>query len=226
MSGIKQVGEVALKTIMDSREAKGSFFSVKEFVTRVEKSKVNKRHITNLILAGCFDKMYNIKLAKRRIKILKEYYKLIGQELPAEFIGGDSQHNYFWMLKQMHVSGLSHFDYREIIGLSDLSGSIDSYIDSAEMRIESSVDRKGVVAGVLTKIVLKKGKKGEYAKLVLESNDEELDISMFYKPWAKHKDKLMEQIGKIVVAEGKVYYDEWHKKNQFMIGGVSKICVL
>lgn len=53
INGIKNVGEAALNTIMESRP----YASYQEFIDKVDLSKVNKRVLKNLISVGCFDSL-------------------------------------------------------------------------------------------------------------------------------------------------------------------------
>jgi DNA polymerase-3 subunit alpha len=52
LSGIKNIGDIVLKEIMDQRP----FASLQDFINKVDNSKINKRIIENLIKAGAFSK--------------------------------------------------------------------------------------------------------------------------------------------------------------------------
>jgi len=54
MNGIKGVGEGVVEAICHERQ-KGSFSSLKDFISRIDKNKVGKKNIEVLILAGAFD---------------------------------------------------------------------------------------------------------------------------------------------------------------------------
>ena len=56
LSAIKNVGEAAIKVILDSREVGGEFKSLMDFCQRVDQQKVNKRVLESLIKAGAMDK--------------------------------------------------------------------------------------------------------------------------------------------------------------------------
>lgn len=55
LSAIKGVGEIAAEAIVKERERNGEFESIIEFVKRVDTSKVNKRVLESLIIAGAMD---------------------------------------------------------------------------------------------------------------------------------------------------------------------------
>ncbi len=58
LSAIKNVGEAAIKTILDARK-KGPFVSFEDFCHRVELGAVNKKTLESLIKAGAMDKFGN-----------------------------------------------------------------------------------------------------------------------------------------------------------------------
>lgn len=55
MNGIKGVGEGVVETIIQERQARGSFPSLYQFLKRIDTKKVGKKAIENLVEAGCFD---------------------------------------------------------------------------------------------------------------------------------------------------------------------------
>jgi len=54
-SAIKNVGEAAIKSILEAREAEGEFKSLAEFCQRVDSQKVNKKVLESLIKVGAMD---------------------------------------------------------------------------------------------------------------------------------------------------------------------------
>ena len=60
LAAVKNVGENALKTIVDIREKDGIFKSLEDFCSRVSSRCINKRALENLIKCGAFDSLgYN-----------------------------------------------------------------------------------------------------------------------------------------------------------------------
>ncbi|HEY2933195.1 MAG TPA: DNA polymerase III subunit alpha [Acidobacteriota bacterium] len=57
LAGIKNVGETAIRSILQSRQDKGRFTSFFDFCERVDLRMVNKRVIESLVKAGAFDKL-------------------------------------------------------------------------------------------------------------------------------------------------------------------------
>lgn len=57
LSGIKNVGDSALDSILSARDQTGAFTSFAHFCSTVDSRKVNKKVLESLIKAGCFDSM-------------------------------------------------------------------------------------------------------------------------------------------------------------------------
>lgn len=55
LAALKNVGQAAMQTIIDERNAKGPFKSIDDFVSRLDTHQVNKRQLENMIRAGAFD---------------------------------------------------------------------------------------------------------------------------------------------------------------------------
>lgn len=55
LSAVKGVGEACVEAIVQERETNGTYSSFYDFICRVEKKKVTKKNIENLIDAGCFN---------------------------------------------------------------------------------------------------------------------------------------------------------------------------
>ena len=55
MSGIKGVGEKAVESIIEEREANGPYVSINDFARRVNSRTVNKKVYENLVYSGAFD---------------------------------------------------------------------------------------------------------------------------------------------------------------------------
>lgn len=55
MTGIKGVGEASVEATIGQREQNGPYASLYDFIKRVDKKRVAKKNIENMILAGCFD---------------------------------------------------------------------------------------------------------------------------------------------------------------------------
>jgi DNA polymerase III subunit alpha len=67
LSGIKNVGESAVKSVLEERDAGGPFKDFYGFLLRIDGSRVNKRVIEGLVNAGAFD-----CLGRARMQLLSE----------------------------------------------------------------------------------------------------------------------------------------------------------
>jgi len=74
LAAIKNVGEGAIESIIAWREKEGSFTSFKDFCTKIDLQKINKRAIESLIKSGCFD-----SLGGNRVHLLASYDQILAQ---------------------------------------------------------------------------------------------------------------------------------------------------
>ncbi|MFC1673938.1 DNA polymerase III subunit alpha, partial [Pseudomonadota bacterium] len=59
LAALKNVGEAAMQTIIDERNANGPFTDIDDFAGRLDTHLVNKRQMENMIRAGAFDSLDN-----------------------------------------------------------------------------------------------------------------------------------------------------------------------
>ena len=116
LNKIKGVGDVAVKALIDERNANGEFFDFDEFISRVP-SKVNKTVVKGLIIGGAFDLLCDIKQPRDRKKLLERYLiEMKGdKELPSEYSSPDSNTNAFWIQEQKKLTGFGEIDYENYI---------------------------------------------------------------------------------------------------------------
>jgi DNA polymerase III subunit alpha len=86
LSGVKNVGQGAIESIVEARQEEGPYAGLFEFCQRVDPSKVNRRVVESLIKSGAFDSTHNNRAAlfesldaamERAARFLKD--KLSGQ---------------------------------------------------------------------------------------------------------------------------------------------------
>ena len=112
LTGIKQLGVKAVEWIINERSKNGPFTDIDNFIDRIFKYKfkvykywddphneeefqkcpVNARHVRNLILSGCFDKIENAQSVVERYAIIEKAAKRLGFEItekdfPSELVG-------------------------------------------------------------------------------------------------------------------------------------------
>ena len=214
VSKIKFLGDVAVEAIIEERNKNGEFFSFKEFMSRVEKRKVNKRIIVNLILSGAFDEVENIVNKQDRIKLINEYYE-ISKTKEAEkielFTSKDINKEFWWIIQQRELIGYGDINFRNMIKMfPDLITYITEYLDSNQLFDKEKENTNVVVGAILDKIIRRNSKKGEYAHIVLRSNDEVINLTIWSNELSS-LGKLEDKVGKICFIRARLKYDDYRK---------------
>ena len=135
LTRIKMVGTKAVSYIIEERNRNGKFTSIENFIHRIFRYKlkkyeywddlddvgesarvpVNARHLRNMIIAGCFDNIEQIKSIEHRFDILKRAAAELGFELKEKDFPADlTDKPYYWSMQQIAVSGIGSIDYRAI----------------------------------------------------------------------------------------------------------------
>jgi DNA polymerase III subunit alpha len=216
MNRIKYVGEVASELIFEEREKNGEFFSFKEFLKRVNLSKVNARVIGSLIMAGSFDDLCEIERPRDRYQIMEEYYTETKKKWTrhSEFKG---KSDYFWSIKQKDISGIGTINFKEAIYSNEKTKHLlGNYIDAEEVQDPDIVDELVNVAGRIEEFEIKRSTNGVWAKIVLRNNINTISVNIWNDTYKNCADTLNE-IGKesiLIVQNGRVKYDQrYSKKN-------------
>lgn len=189
---IKNVGEVASSVIINEREKNGDFYSLEEFLKRVDKSKVNKKVVTNLILAGAFDETcfgFDSQVTDR-IHILREYFEIIKQPLPDEFQSKEIKKELFWKVKQKELTGLGKIDYKKAAIDKGISNNIlRNFVDWEEFSKKPKFNKlvaTGVTVSAIKEKYSEKAKK-KYYSLTLISNTGTIPITVWEDNWERNK---------------------------------------
>lgn len=219
LSKIKFLGDVAVGEILRDREEGGHYFSIQEFIDRVEKRKVGKRIVSHLILSGSFDQVENIKYVQERFALLKKYYSLIGEdsvfekEVLPQYPEGEIWKEHFWTIKQKEVSGFGNINFKRVVEDSKMSKLVQNYIEFPDVQLESSLFKDVLVCGVVSGVVERKSKRGKFCQINLFSNDDILYVTMWNESYEKYFDKISNSTGKIMIVTGKVVEDKYKKCN-------------
>lgn len=211
LSKIDQVGEVTLKSLEEERAVNGKYFSIEEFVSRIKGKKINKKVVRNLVLTGCFDELYNIDFAPKRIDLINEHCKLIGEDLPEEFQTHEIYKEFFWFKRQRDLSGFGFFDYETTLVEMGFPGFECLTPEQISLTANEGVD--GFVSGILVEVIKRKTKKGEMGKLTIDHNNDLVDFVVWNDRWAELSREIEPSVGKGIVLRGKVLYDNYNKKN-------------
>ena len=221
ISKVKQCGEVAVTYLLGERQKNGPYFDFKEFLFRVEKSKVNKSVVENLILAGAFDDLCSVIIPSQREKIIEEYRQTNGIKVDEkkDFLTiaekeGKTEYEWWWLLQQKRVSGLAFFDYPTI--LRDCGYDAERYLSLDEYEMEDlSIrgTRMVTTAGIVSEVEHKSSKKGDYCKFRIEQNYSFVWVTVWNEDYKKYEKELEACVGKIVVLKARAYYDTFKGEN-------------
>lgn len=243
LSSIKMLGTKAVDWIIAEREKNGEFTDICNFIDRIFKYKlkkyqfwddpdnedeaqrcpVNARHVKNLILAGCFDKVEHAYSVIERYAILEKAAEQLGfeideKEYPADLIGK----HYFWSQQQIKVSGLGAIDYRRIFDLSEIKPLVKGYPyrDFKEIYDDDCDGRKTAVAATIVDFKEKKFKSSKtnrtetFCTLTLQQNNDICECVIWPEEYDKNRPQLMACKNKIIVFSGIIKYSEYVGKNQ------------
>jgi len=175
LNRIKFVGLKSAEYIVTER-AKGRFKSIEEFIERIFRHKlrrkdfkhwdetdpmtesgklpVNTRHLKNMILAGCFDRIEHVQAVTERYAILKRAALKLGFDLrendaPEEL---HDKHD-FWSQQQIAVSGIGSIDYRRIFSNSPDRAKVKgkaAYITLMDVMRDENAGRKAAVCATVS----------------------------------------------------------------------------
>jgi len=230
LAAVKNVGEKAIKSIIDEHKRNSNFTSLLDFCQRVDLRVVNKRVIESLIKCGAFD-----SIGARRSQLLavldvslkngQEYQKSKsnGQTSIFDLFEGNNldknSDNY-----QDRLPDISEFSKNELLAmekemlglyisyhpLNDYTKRLKKIVTSTSIELTNLSDRSRVVlAGVINNLKRKNTKNGNLmAFITLEDLEGTVEIIAFPKVYEKckemiKKDEIIITEGHVDVAEGK-----------------------
>ena len=231
LAAVKNVGEKAIKSIIEERKKNSNFASFLDFCQRVDLRVVNKRVIESLIKCGAFD-----SIGVRRAQLLavldgtlksgQEYQKSKGNGQTSIFdlfeknIFGENNRNY-----QDKLPDILEFSKNELLAmekemlglyisyhpLNDYKEKIKKIVTSTSIELANFSDRsKVVLAGVINNFKRKNTKNGSLMAFVtLEDLEGTVEIIVFPKVYEKcgeiiKKDEIIVTEGYLDVSEGKI----------------------
>lgn len=256
LSGIKMLGVKAVDWIVNERDKNGEFTGIDNFIDRIFKYKlkkyqywddpdneeeaqrcpVNARHVRNLILAGCFDKVEHAYSVVERYAILARAserlgFKLDTKEFPPELIGK----HYFWSQQQIKVSGLGSIDYRRIFDNSNAKIEMKKrcpYMSLLGVAERDSDGRRVTTCATVVdyeekKLVSKRtGLSEPYCKLVLQQNNDSCECMVWPEEYVQFRGQLVDCKNKIIVLSGMVKYSDFAGVNNIWLSRNSKIEII
>ena len=253
---IKILGTKAVQYIIDERTKGGPFKSIENFIHRIFKYKlkkyeywddadneqeavrvpVNARHVKNLILAGCFDKVSNISAVVERYSILDKAATELGFKIPT----GDypdhliNQH-YFWSMQQIEVCGIGRIDYKRIYDNSYCRHQFKgraSYSTVHNALLSGSEGKKVALCATVTEMEeisykdKKTGERKHLCKLHLQQNNDLIKLVCWNDFYIENKTELQDIKGKIVIVSAIVKYNDYSGGNSLNTYKTSRLFTL
>ena len=240
---IKQLGAKAVSCIVEEREKNGPYNSIEHFIHRIFRYKlkkyaywddpdnaeesvrvpVNARHVRNMILAGCFDKVEGIGTVAERYGLLARAatelgFTLSAKDFPEEMIG---QH-YFWSRQQIAVSGIGSVDYRRIFEASEARTLVKgkaSYMSLHDVLDPASDGRRAAVCATVTELSehtykdRATGERKRFVKLTLQQNNDVAEMVCWSETCETHRGKISALKDRIVIVSGMVKYSDYSGTN-------------
>lgn len=253
---IKMLGIKAVEYIINERTKNGPFKSVENFVHRVFKYKlkkyeywddadneqeavrvpVNARHVKNLILAGCFDKVSNISAVVERYSILDKAatelgFKISAEDYPDHLI---NQH-YFWSMQQIEVCGIGQIDYKRIFDNSYCHHQFKGKASYSTVRKALDKDSEGkkiALCATVTKMEeisykdKKSGEKKHICKLHLLQNNDLIKLVCWNDFYVENKAELRDIKDKIIIVSAVVKYNDYSGGNSLNTYKTSRLFTL
>lgn len=262
LSRIKMLGVKATEWIVNERQARGHFTSIENFIYRVFRYKlkkyqywddpddmdeikrcpVNARHVRNLILAGCFDKIENAQSVVERYAILEKTANLLGFEITEKDIPSDLRDkHYFWSQQQIAVSGIGAIDYKRIYDNSEAKTKIKGKAAWALLKNILDPDYDGKRVAICASIVdieekkFKDKKTGEnriFCKILLQQNNDLTEMIIWNDEWATARAEftkggnLSQAKNKMLICSAQVKYSDFTGNNNLQLYKSSIVSVL
>ena len=262
LSRIKMLGVKATEWIVNERQARGHFTSIENFIDRVFRYKlkkyqywddpddmdeikrcpVNARHVRNLILAGCFDKIENAQSVVERYAILEKAANLLGFEITEKDIPSDLRDkHYFWSQQQIAISGIGAIDYKRIYDNSEAKTKIKGKAAWTLLKNILDPDYDGKRVAICASIVdieekkFKDKKTGEnriFCKILLQQNNDLTEMIIWNDEWATARAEftkggnLSQAKNKMLICSAQVKYSDFTGNNNLQLYKSSIVSVL
>lgn len=242
LSRIKQVGVKTVEYIVSER-ARGPFGSVENFIHRIFRYKlkkykywddpdnpdeavkvpVNARHVKNMILAGCFDRVEKVRAVTERYAIMERAARELGFTLPEkDFPAETRDRHYFWSQQQIAVSGIGSIDYRRIFDNSEARAAVKgkaSYLSLEEVARDENDGRRAAVCATVAEVtehVYKDRETGgskRFAKLTLSQNNRLTECVVWNDYYTAHRAEIQSLKDKVVILTAMVRYSDYNGCN-------------
>lgn len=247
LSRIKMLGTKAVDWIINERNKNGEFTSINNFIDRIFKYKlkkyeywddpdnenesarcpVNARHVLNLILAGCFDKVEHAGSVVERYAIIEKAAEHLGFEIKEKDFPQDliSKH-YFWSQQQIKVSGLGAIDYRRIYDNSEIKAQIKgraAYYTLHDILDPNNDGKKAAISATIVDMEEKKftskktGETETFCKITLQQNNDMAELVVWPDEYMSAREKLLNAKNKLIICMTQIRYSDYAGQNNLQI---------
>lgn len=232
LSAIKSVGRPVIEGLVEEREKKGRFQSLKDFIDRMARRDINKRVIENFIKAGALD-----TLGGTRKQFMMIYVKLLdqvnqerktsltGQMSLFDFMGEEEKKEFEIRLPDVgeygkeemlafekevlgiYVSGHPLEEYEAMWKKNITAVTSDFALDEESGHTRVADGSRAVIGGMITAKTVKYTRTGQpMAFLTLEDLLGTVEVIVFPKDYEKYR-SLMEEERKVFI-KGRVSCEE------------------
>lgn len=219
LGAIKNVGDVAVNSIINEREKNGPFGSIVDFLSRVDSRKVNKKVLESLIKAGAMSSFGSRAFLLKNIDIFKE--KISRKEDVSDDqqkLFSDSSFRSSMSLSLGEEAFNEDFDPSEIedfekqlLGFSLSSKPISQILSGFDVLATHKINeiwdenldlKEATLAGVIreVRVIFTRKNLQEMAFVKIEDETGALDLVIFPKVYEYIKEEVQE--GKVLVVEG------------------------
>lgn len=238
LTRIRQVGMKAVEYIVSER-TRGRFGSIENFIHRIFRYKlkqysywddpdnpdeavkvpVNARHVKNMILAGCFDRIEKVQAVTERYAVLERAAHELGFTLSErDFPPEMRDKHYFWSRLQIAVSGIGSIDYRRIFDNSEARAAVKgkaSYLSLEEVSRDENDGRRAAVCATVVEVSensykdRETGGRKRFAKLTLSQNNRLTECVCWSDYYMAHRTEIQSLKDKVVILTAMVRYSDY-----------------
>ena len=242
LTRIKQVGIKTVEYIVSER-TRGRFENIENFIHRIFRYKlkkykywddpdnpdeavkvpVNARHVKNMILAGCFDRIEKVQAVTERYAVLERAAHELGFSLSEkDFPAVMRDKHYFWSQQQIAVSGIGSIDYRRIFDNSEARAAVKGkapYLSLRDVMRDDNDGRRAAICATVVEVTehsykdRETGSRKRFAKLTLSQNNRLAECVCWNDYYTAHRTEIQSLKDKIIILTAMVRYSDYNGCN-------------